>query len=258
MNNGFRNRLTDFYKRENIYPENFQCKNAGYCKAFAYKKIMTEAKMSMVGSKYGERYPRIVVISLDPPSGENGDFTLPNQRTSDYIATFTEAKNFSIEWRTPQWAMMEILVKDILALWGYQGQEGAAIVIESYAGRPIDNVSGYFAHVNLAKCSMNYPKRRQAPKQVHDICSRDYLKQEIDLLKPEILITQGQTTNQILGIMIQGIAVEEYDLPMSKMIIINGENTLWMPMHHPTQQLNKIRAEWHFYEDALKLWKEEM
>lgn len=87
-----REELTNFYRYNGIHPENFNCPNRDYCRKFSDNGIMTEAKMSLVGSRYGEKYPKVVVLSLDPPSGEKEDFAEPNQRTTEYVTTLTEGK----------------------------------------------------------------------------------------------------------------------------------------------------------------------
>jgi hypothetical protein len=43
---------------------------------------MIETKMSLVGSLYGVRYPKIVVVSLDPPD-QGEKFLLPERRTTE-------------------------------------------------------------------------------------------------------------------------------------------------------------------------------
>ncbi|HEY3389942.1 MAG TPA: hypothetical protein VGK38_10245, partial [Prolixibacteraceae bacterium] len=83
---------------------------------------MTETKMSMVGSHYGQKYPKIIVVSLDPPSGERGIFGAPRQRTTEYIAAVHEADDFATHRLNPHWAMTQIIVKDLISLWGYQAQ----------------------------------------------------------------------------------------------------------------------------------------
>jgi hypothetical protein len=197
------------------------------------------------------------VISLDPPSGENKKFTEKYQRTTDYVSSISEEDDFNTERLFPHWAMTQIIVKDIISLFGYIAKPHSAVVIESYSGRSIENVSAYFSHVNVAKCSMNNPHRGQAPRIVHETCSSSYLLEEIKILDPEILITQGKTTNQILGRMLVGNSVEESQLPRIELITISSKKVLWLPMHHPTRQLDKIRSEWSFYEKAILNWARE-
>jgi hypothetical protein len=130
--------------------------------------------MSLVGSLSGVRYLKIVVVSLDPPD-QGEKFLLPERRTTEYLAKFTEAENYSVNRPNPPWAMTQIIVKDILRNFGYTSKSDAAVVIESYSRRDIDNLTPYFAHINVAKCSMRDPNKRQAPREVHETCSQAFL-----------------------------------------------------------------------------------
>ncbi len=262
MPNRYQEELINYYQRKHIHPENFNCPNKMICCNNAYKGNMTETKMSMVGSAYGEQYPKIVVISLDPPSGKKKDdtskqweFITPHQRTTEYVSSTHEKDNYAVDRPNPHWSMTQIIVKDIMTIWGYKAQPYSAIVTESYSGHPIENVSAYFAHVNVAKCSMNNEEQRQAPEIVHRLCSDAYLLGELRVLEPDILITQGSTTNKILGKMFRGRELLVSDLPYQERITIGNNDVLWLPMHHPTQQLNKIRNLWSFYEKTLMEWK---
>ena len=254
MSKNIRDNLVEFYKTNNIYPTNFNCKYQNICRSYAYQGKMTETKMSMVGSRYGEGYPKIVVISLDPPLGNFGRFANPNERTTEYISNSHEQDNYTLDRPNVHWAMTQIIVKDILSIYGFNTQDDAAVVIESYAGRPIENVSAYFAHVNVAKCSMNNPGKGQAARKVHEICSNAYLKQEMIILDTDILVTQGKITNEIVGKMLINKPVNDKQLPVAFKVRMNGKRALWLPMRHPSRQVSKIRKDWLFYDNAIREW----
>ena len=253
--------LIEYYLENQIHPEHFNCPYQVNCRKYAYQGKMTETKMSMVGSSYGEKYPKIVVLSLDPPSGveiglnKRGEFNTPHQRMVEFVSSLHEKDNYSVDRPNPHWAMTQIIVKDLLELWGFTAQPNAAIVTESYSNRPIENVSSYFAHVNMAKCSMNNPGQRQAARVVHSTCSKAYLLEELIVLEPDILITQGATTNKILGQMFVGREILVRDLPNNEEISLKNEQFLWLPMHHPARQLKTIRNLWPDYLCAVKGWE---
>lgn len=255
MDNLISIQLEEYYKRRGIHPQNFNCQHQGFCRSFAYKQDMTETKMSMIGSLYGIEYPKIVVVSLDPPLGNQGLFVQPHQRTTKYITDAHETDDFTFNRPNPHWAMTHIIVKDLLCLFGYEAKTGVAVVEESYSGRPIENVTPYFAHVNVAKCSMNHLNKNQANRQVHNRCSDSYLMEEITILQPDILITQGTTTNEILGILLTGRPFWDSDLPARRHINVGGKSTVWLPMRHPSRQLHKIREDWSVYVHAVQEWK---
>jgi hypothetical protein len=148
-----------------------------------------------------------------------------------------------------------MIVKDLLCLFGYKAQVGAALVEESYSGRPIENVSPYFAHVNVAKCSMNHAGKRQAHRKVHQVCSHSYLRGELAILQPEILISQGNATNEILSILLLGDPFSAKDLPAVRQVNGGEKSTVWLLMHHPARQIAKIRGYWSFYIAAVEEWK---
>ncbi len=261
MDNQYWKKIEDFYYQQGIHPLSFKCKYNQECRQFANDGNMTETKMSMVGSKYGIQYPKIIVVSLDPPSGIRTDgnprwqFNTPKKRTTEFVSLTHEKDNYNIDRPNPHWAMTQIIVKEILALWGYKANRNSAVVLESYSGRHIENVSAYFAHVNVAKCSMNNEGQRQANSFVHNTCSQSYLLKELSLLEPDILISQGATTNKILGKMFIDREISVSELPISDILKFGSQICLWIPMHHPTQQINKIRNAWPFYLNVLKQWK---
>ncbi len=262
MTTSYQKRLSNYYLEKQIHPEHFNCPNQSTCRQFANQGNMTETKMSMVGSKYGEKYPKIVVVSLDPPSGKNKknenkrwEFIIPNQRTTEFVSTTHEKDDYTSDHENQHWAMTQIIVKDLLLLWGYEPQANVATVLQSYVGVPIENVSAYFAHVNVAKCSMNNSGQRQAAKIVQKICSNAFLHGELILLEPDILITQGDMTNRLLGNMLVGSEILTSDLPRTEQIYLKKKQVFWMSMHHPTQQLGKIRKLWPDYLISIKQWK---
>lgn len=259
MTGKYRDKLNDYYQQKGIHPEDFHCQYQSICGQAANKGNMTETKMSMVGSKYGDKYPKIVVVSLDPPSGKKNDgttrrwdFITPKQRTTEYVSTTHEKDDYSVDHANQHWAMTQIIVKDLLELHRFKAQPYAATVTESYSGRPIENVSAYFAHVNVAKCSMNNSGQRQAAAEVHKRSSNAYLSGELNLLEPDILITQGAFTNEILGMMLVGQEIYISDLPKVEKINLAGSEVIWMPMRHPVQQLKQIRDAWPEYLQEIK------
>lgn len=243
--NAMQAQLSEYYAAQAIHPQDFRCVHQEFCRRYAYQGVMTPVKMSMVGSQYGVQYPHIVVVSLDPPNG--GDST-SDQRTTAYLSSTHEADNYTTQRTNVHWAMTQIIVKDILALYGYQAQAGAAVVDEPYGGRPIENVCAYFAHVNAAKCSMNNPGKGQAAGQVHQRCSGSYLLGELTVLQPDILITQGSGANAAVGALFPAQAPKRCQPPDAHRMPMGETETLWLLMPHPAYRgLTLIRQAWPFY-----------
>jgi len=247
--------LKAYYLIKGIYPERFNCQHKNFCKNYAYKNNMTETKMSMVGSQYGASYPKLCMVSLDPPLGNTGIFVNPNQRTTEYMAEH-EDNDYTTNRTSTHWAMTLIIIKDILCLFGYESQNGSAVVKESYAGRPIENVEPYFAHVNIAKCSMNNPGKKKANRKVHERCSSSYLLEELEVLNPDILLTQGNPTNEIMGVLLIDRPFLKTELPSAFDTTIKKHSVLWLPMPHPSYGgISKLREDWTFYVHAIQHWK---
>jgi hypothetical protein len=255
MASSIHKKLDNYYLNQGIHPEHFNCRNQSSCRKFANQGNMTETKMSLVGSQYGQAYPKIVVLSLDPPKGAEGKFVEAHQRTTDYVTSLTESENYTLNRPNVHWAMTHIIVKDILTLFAYKAAPGAAVVAESYTNRPIENASPYFAHVNAAKCSMNHPDKYQANSTVHEICSQTYLYKELEILQPEILVSQGKSANKIIDRLL-GLWGLEGALPQAVSAKIGAAPVLWLPMDHPSRGLSRIRHRWPFYVEAIKKWKE--
>lgn len=252
MTDTLRRKFAEYYVECKIHPQHFACPHQDFCRQFAHRRDMTETKMSMVGRHYGEHFPRIVVLSLDPPSGNRGAYVEPHQRTTECISERHENDDYSATRpNNPHWAMTQIIVKDILCWFGYVAQPGVAVVKESYAGRPIENVSAFFAHVNVAKCSMNNPGKGQAHRKVHVKCADSYLAGELKILAPDILITQGNAANEITARLLNAERFSPSDLPCARKIDLEGKTTLWLPMRHPARQLANIRLEWPQYVAAI-------
>lgn len=247
--------LNDYYYRQGIHPEKFACPHQSFCEMFAFEGKLTESKMSLVGSRFGKEYPRIVVLSLDPPLGAEGIFVEPIQRTTEYVAAFHETENYSSDRPNVHWAMTQIIVKDILRLFAYPEKADVAVVMESYANRPIENVSAHFAHVNAAKCSMNWPDKSQAKHKVHKICSQSFLIDELSILKPEILISQGISANTLLGNLLGAVGNEDV-LPQAYQKQFGGIAMIWLPMLHPARNLKPIRQQWPYYIQSINEWKD--
>jgi hypothetical protein len=249
-----RSKLVEFYIQQDIHPEQFNCTHQVYCRQFAYQQKMTAAKMSMVGSQYGIDYPKIVVVSLDPPLGEKGVFSDPTHRTTEYVSETHEGEDYSFHHPNSHWARTNIIVSDILYVFGFFVQPGVATVDQGYEGRPIENVTAYFAHANVAKCSMNNPDKGGASVKVHKKCSKSYLLSELEILQPEILITQGKITNIIMGEMMINRSINLRELPFSMVIEFGDNQVLWLPMHHPSRHIKAIQKYWSSYKNDVRMW----
>ncbi len=116
MSTEIRKSLTEYYRDKGIHPNHFACENQTICRRHAHQGFMTETKMSMVGSRYAGAYPRIVVVSLDPPGG--GREVPASERVIAHLARTQERDDYRQELPNVHWAMTQIIVSDILTLFG--------------------------------------------------------------------------------------------------------------------------------------------
>lgn len=203
-------KLKQYYISNNIHSENFNCKFYSECsKGFPE---FTEAKSSSVPDKYSESSIKIVFLSLDSGSSfrENKDRTpeaVKYQNQNCSVGKLNKGRHW---YQTHYWAT-EIL------------NEIENINIK------IEDSKYYFAHVNAAKCCQNKKNHREADKVLFKNC-RVYLKEELQILSPDIIITQGNQAKFSLLSFAQ--IKKEFDYNVKKIDI--GFDVLWVHTPHPS------------------------
>ena len=83
-------------------------------------------------------------------------------------------------------------------------------------------------------------------------CADSYLLGELKILAPDILITQGNASNEITARLLNAEGFSPSDIPCTRKIDLEGKTILWLPMRHPARQLTNIRLEWQHYVDAIR------
>jgi uracil-DNA glycosylase len=87
---------------------------------------------------------------------------------------------------------------------------------------------------------MNNPQRKKAEKILFKNC-RIYLKDEIRILNPDILITQGNEAKQAINASLD-VVIKTYD-EFSSIIRLNGDEVFWLHTYHPNNwgAFNRLR-----------------
>ena len=103
-----------------------------------------------------------------------------------------------------------------------------------------NKICPYFAHTNSAKCCEDYNQRRQSAARLFENC-RGYIPGEIQILDPDILITQGAYAKWDLEYgFSQSTTPIEIDPACDHcnyhLIQMNGKEVLWFAPYHPNQQ----------------------
>lgn len=168
--------LTDYYAMNGLLASDFRCKNYEQCKAVAKRGELCKGGSAHIGSNYGNPY-RIVIVSLD-----RGD----NHKGAD-----------SAELRT----------KVIEGVWTTvdqvnQHMTGTKNLLKALLEKKFDKEENLFTHyamTNSAKCCGADGNSSSVHKVLYDNCS-DFSLKEIELLEPELVVTEGQNAiNALYG-----------------------------------------------------------
>ncbi len=226
--------LRVYLDRKGIGALRFACQHAPFCSKAG--GTFTEAKESFVGPEYEKgTLPRLLFLSLDSGSAE-ADPTL----------------------KTIEAVRAQELARDVLALprgrhW-YETHELAWFLLQQFKSNlKLAEVTGYFAHVNSAKCCLNHSLRRQAADVLFDNC-REFIPPELRILKPDIIVSQGGQAKRVME-RFRAVRPLSKSLDGERCEIVEircGEKrALWIATHHPTargglykRQKKACRREW--------------
>ena len=200
-----------------------KCEGCGYCPKF------TGPNSSLVGAEYERSagfarggLPRLLFLS--PDSG--GGHWNAKPKTPDRVRRWEEGEgpnvaNYSKGDQRKHW---------------YRTYELAWYVLRAFKPKKfekIENVTGHFAHVNAAKCSVNYDANRQAPRRLIRNC-REYLLGELDILRPEIVITQGTWCRYVAIQPLYRSRIDRIEGELAWVRMNDAHKFLWLWTYHPT------------------------
>ena len=237
--------LTDYYEEKKILSTNFDCSYFRRCRqgmcltpenARTEEEALntyTQAKSALVGKHYERTTPRLLFVSLDPGSAIHitHSFASPQSRTPKALQ------------RHPKFEL-EVLSAKRKRHWIHTNE--MAYVIYSVCGIHPDAIidsSDYFSHVNAFKCSVNNPGRGKASSRLFGNC-RGYLRGEIDVLSPDVIITQGEEAMEGLGL---AFLVSAQWGRSQTINLSDGKQVLWLPTYHPRYAsgfFRQMKKEW--------------
>ncbi len=231
--------LTNYYKSKGISAIGFNCPHFRSCSQTS-PNTFTTAKEAFVSSGYVQHVlPRIVFLSLDSGSAEKD----PHLKTLESIRIWEEEnENVLALPRNKHW---------------YRTHELAHIILRNFKpGLKIDEARHYFAHVNSAKCCMNNPQRAQANQILFDNC-RGFIPGELEILDPDIIITQGKWARLALDGAFPKMTSSEFipeTIPEMKLVMINDHPVILIETFHPrhTSFHTVNRAHYSQYVDTIK------
>ena len=171
-----------------------------------------------IGMTFGIDVPRLVFVSLDSGSGLS-DPTLERRTLAVRGSWRAQGRDKSKHWyRTCEIAQRVLAPFDP--------------AIDTMA---VEDMIEFFAHLNSARCCQNNPGHSQASQILFDNC-RQYLKTELELIAPDVLITQG---NQARAAITQHFPPHSsYLAPWSErdrysILAIGPRLCLWYHTYHP-------------------------
>jgi hypothetical protein len=234
--------LTSLYKRESIYSLEFNCPKLTDCLAAARRvkefkdDNFVQAKSSYVGSEYENRLCacRLLFLSLDPGIAE---LPHPLQRTPEAVRSQTEGARTGLKAKWVHWYWTHMLALQILKAFNLQLQQvserlGGCIGVSVMVEQLLQDVTPFFAHANVVKCALGLPRNAQAPAEMYECC-RDYLRDELPLLQPDVVITQGKdAADAFVRTVLEPRPFFKYNERL-KTVMLGGHEVLWIKTYHP-------------------------
>jgi len=233
-------KIEEYYRDKVILSTNFECSYKKECGRQSEKFYGPKSAFISSGYEKGT-LPRLLILSLDPGSSEEN----PSKRLPIAVREFEETRDISLLHKGRHW---------------YRTHELAFHILRQFKDDlNIEDVKHYFAHVNTVKCSMNNPYNKQADKMLFKNC-RGYLEDEIVLMRPDIIVTQGLEAKKALEQIIP-----ETHLSQDRahhIINLNGRKVFWLQTVHPSnygafhKQFNKGKG-WDKYAREIYQWYQE-
>jgi len=244
------NQLEKFYRDNGILSTEFSCEHLVDCKGDWKDEDFTEAKSAYIGSGYevgklpnGTKL-RLLFLSADPGCGNQKPkkCRLPDQ--------VRKGENEQGDW------MVRDLIKGQHKAWHwYRTYELAWYILKRFDSRfeEFDDVKGFFAHANSAKCCMNKFGCAQADQRLFDNC-KGYLDGELKLLAPNLLVTQGKPAKHAVTRLVE--ITKKVEVENAFHCILHGKPVFWLRTDHPryARGFNAQRKGgegWEFYAEEM-------
>ena len=244
---GMLDKLERYYADRGILATRFTCSHRDECCGglskcrTGSKSCFTGPKSAYVGERYEHahdgRFPRLLFVSLDSGSAEaNPTKRLPQAVRQQTIEGCLGPKN-------RHW---------------YLTHELAACIFNRILKTCMTprQAQPYFAHANAAKCCQNKPRRGQADKRLFDNC-RQYLRGELEILCPDIIVSQGDPA----GVGVAFVVGEDQPPPRcrpTKRVHLGNREVFWLHTYHPgaRKYFYPQRARWGEFADEIKAFVE--
>lgn len=203
--------LSRYYEDNGILSTSFTCSHKERCEGDCAEFTGPKSAFVSTGYERGD-LPRLLFLSLDSGDGDENDVN----RLPEAVRRQEETE------------------RDVSALprhkhW-YRTHELAWYIFRGFdPGIRLEDAKGYFAHANSAKCCMNRPGRKKASAVLFTNC-REYLRGELAILRPDVLVTQGAEAKKAVECLYE--TLESFNEHASK-IGMGGRGVFWLHTYHP-------------------------
>ena len=223
--------LENYYRSKGILSTEFKCPHRAECVSGC--KNFTEAKSTFVGEYYEKAettgLPRLLFLSLDPGTakGKNTDYVSSQSRLPEQVRQQEKARG---PWQLKSgthWHQTHELAACMLK--AFNPKLECALCAHNYLG-----ANQYFAHVNSVKCCVNKEHRKKAAKILYENC-RIYLREEIEILSPDIIVSQGKDAKKGIEYAFP-CELPEKNIDYSNIVPfqLKTKQIIWWPSRYPT------------------------
>ena len=232
--------LENYYRKCGILSTDFRCRHLAECRGCLpptpvdattpkeAENTFTEAKAAFVGDRYCKCVPRLLFVSLDPGS-------VLKHSDPKYNHILPKSRTLSGVWEGNTRIMREIAKGKSIPRLRLDGtNQVAEAILRAFSGIPQgEHAMRFYAHVNAAKCTTNKKGRKQADKELFKNC-REYLRGEIDILSPDIIVTHGGKARR--GVKHAFLRVTTAVVCKNALEIHpeNGKRLFWLHTYHPS------------------------
>ena len=226
--------LREHYKHNGILSTSFTCKSRRAC---ALVNTDSGPKSAFVGSKYGWGLPRLLFISLDAGWAE----PCAAKRTPEAVRD--ELERVGAEKSAPN------------THWYRTHELAHAILSQFDSSLRLKTITPHFAHTNASKCCPSGEKGGNASQVAYLNCHR-YLKGEIEVLDPDVVVTQGREAE----VGIRALLADEAENPTDEFAaeeLLCGRRRFLLRTDHPRyvkgfyKQREQSRC-WAIYAEAIQ------